>query len=40
MARRELYWERGEELVGSQMTLRAREQDGDRVMNYTVDVNR
>lgn len=40
MTRREIYWERGKQLVGKQMRLRAREQDGDRVMNYTIDVNR
>jgi hypothetical protein len=38
--RREIYWERGRDLVGKTMTLRAQEQDGDRVMNYSIDVNR
>ena len=38
--RREIYWENGRDLVGRQMILRAGEQDGDRVMNYSIDVNR
>ncbi|KAA1261895.1 hypothetical protein LF1_44560 [Rubripirellula obstinata] len=38
--RREIYWENGRDLIGQQLILRAREQDGDRVMNYSIDVNR
>ena len=38
--RREIYWKNGRDLVGQKMILRAREQDGDRVMNYSIDVNR
>lgn len=38
--RREIYWENGKDLIGRKMTLRAREQDGDRVMNYSIDVDR
>jgi hypothetical protein len=38
--RREMYWRNGKGLIGQQMILRAREEDGDRVMNYSIDVTR
>jgi len=38
--RREIYWPRGNELVGRRMLLRAVEQDGRRVLNYSIDVSR
>ncbi|TWT54031.1 hypothetical protein Pla22_16660 [Rubripirellula amarantea] len=38
--RREIFWKNGRELIGGQMTLRASEHDGGRVLNYTVEVKR
>ena len=38
--RREIYWDKGKELVGKRMLLRAVEQDGRRILNYSVDVSR
>lgn len=37
---RKFYWTEGEQLVGQQMLLRAAEQDGQRVLNYAIDVTR
>ncbi len=38
--RRDIYLPNGEDLVGGKMLLRAVEQDGRRILNYTVDVRR
>lgn len=38
--RRETYWRDAQELIGKQMTLRAREQGGNRILNYSIDVKR
>lgn len=40
MIRREIYWHDGGDLVGKRMLLRAVEQDGNRVLNYSIDVER
>ena len=37
---KDIYFADGEELVGRRMTLRAIEQDGNRVLNYTFDGRR
>ena len=37
---RQFYWPDGEQLVGKMMLLRAAEQDGQRVLNYAIDVMR
>lgn len=34
------YWANGSELIGKRMLLRAVEQEGRRVVNYAIDVNR
>jgi hypothetical protein len=38
--RRDIHWRDGDELVGKRMLLRAVEQDGRRVLNYSIDVTR
>ncbi len=38
--RREVFWPDGDELLGKRMLLRAVEQDGNRILNYPVDVIR
>ncbi len=38
--RRELFWQDADELVGKRMLLRAIEQDGTRVVNFPIDVQR
>ncbi len=38
--KREFYWPDGDQLVGKTMLLRAAEQDGQRVLNYLIDVTR
>ncbi|MFK8113366.1 MAG: hypothetical protein AB8B91_14270, partial [Rubripirellula sp.] len=38
--RRDYYWPDGAELIGKKMLLRAIEQDGQRVLNYSIDVVR
>ncbi|TWU58844.1 hypothetical protein Poly51_16240 [Rubripirellula tenax] len=40
MIRREIFWPDGDELVGKRMLLRSVEQDGNRVLNYPIDVTR
>ncbi len=37
---RKFYWPDGDELVGQKMLLRATEQDGQRILNYSIDVTR
>ncbi|QDT01787.1 hypothetical protein K227x_01550 [Rubripirellula lacrimiformis] len=37
---RDVYWRDAKDLLGKQMLLRAIEQDGKRVVNYTVNVKR
>lgn len=38
--KREFYWPDGDELLGKTMLFRAAEQDGQRVLNYSIDVTR
>lgn len=38
--RREFYWPDGAELIGQKMLLRAIEQNGQRVLNYSIDITR
>ncbi|MCG8649835.1 MAG: hypothetical protein MI861_08380, partial [Pirellulales bacterium] len=37
---RDIFWRRGDELIGQKMFLRAVEQDGRRVVNYEINVTR
>jgi hypothetical protein len=38
--RRDYFWSRGNELIGKTMLLRADEQDGQRILNYVIDVTK
>lgn len=38
--KREIYWPDGKELLGKTMLLRAAQQNGQRVLNYPIDVTR
>lgn len=38
--KRDFFWADGDELIGKQMLLRAVEEDGQRVLNYAIDVTR
>lgn len=39
-ATREFYWPQGAELIGKRMLLRAVEQDGNRILNYPIELVR
>lgn len=38
--RQDIYWPGGADLVGQRMLLRAIEEDGDRILNYPIEVQR
>ncbi len=38
--RQDIYWPGGADLIGQRMLLRAIEEDGDRILNYPIDVQR
>ena len=39
-SRKEIYWPRGDELIGKRMLLRADQQNGPRVFNHSFEVSR